>query len=124
MKNEENRSQEMESQAERPFQKGNINFDFLQPETQSLESKKLEEESEAPAAGRSKRGIFFQRRKPIPLSFLRVARWVILFGASSITMIWSVLYGKSFFWLLLFPVFFLTMLGSVIMLALLLARPR
>jgi len=110
--------------ADTPFQKGNINFDFLQPETQSLESTKRETEAEDPAAGDAKRGIFFRKRNPIPLNFRQVASWVILLGASVSILIWSIFYGKSFVWLLLFPVFFLTMLGSMIMLALLLARPR
>jgi hypothetical protein len=106
-----------------PFQKGNVNFDFLKPEDR-------ETAVGEPAPGRepedpeSKRGMFFEHRAPRPLKAGQVLRWIILVVSSSLALIWSVAYGTSFVWLLLFPVLVLSLLWSVTMLALLLARPR
>ena len=113
---------EKDQQAE--FQKGNINFDLLQPETQSLEAASTVSDEDRPEEVVSKRGLFFRNRHPVPLRFNQVMSWVLLFLASSMTIAWTLFFGRSFVWLLLFPVLFLTMLGSMIMLALLLARPR
>ena len=88
-------SRDQGAPADGPFQKGNINFDFLQPETQSLEAKRRETDREASPEGESKKGLFFRDRNPIPLSFRQVAGCFILFGASLSTMIWSVFYGRS-----------------------------
>jgi len=106
-----------------PFQRGNVNFDFLKPEDREAVSGK-------PGPGRepeepdSKRGMFFEHRAPRPLKAGQVLRWITLVVISSLTLTWSVAYGTSFVWLLLFPVLVLSLLWSVTMLALLLARPR
>ncbi len=101
----------------RSLQKGNVNFDFLQPEEQGSEGG-------GPEAAGDKRGIFFRGRRHRPLSGPRLAGWLALFAGSALTLLWSAIYGTSFLWLLLFPVLVLVMLWSVTMLALLFARPR
>lgn len=99
----------------RSLQKGNVNFDFLQPGAEG---------DEGDGTVGDKRGIFFRGRDARPLSRARLAGWMALFAVSSLTLLWSALYGVSALWLLLFPVLVLTMLWSVTMLALLYARPR
>ena len=101
----------------RSLQKGNVNFDFLQPEERRSEG-------DGPEAAGDKRGIFFRGRRHRPLNGARLAGWIALFAVSSLTLLWIAIYGSSFAWLLLFPVLMLTMLWSVTMLALLYARPR
>jgi len=105
------------------FQKGNVNFDFLKPEGREAASGKPDPGAEPQDPG-SKRGMFFENRAPRPLKAGQIASWIILVAISSLALIWSVAYGTSFVWLLLFPVLVLSLLWSVIMLALLLARPR
>lgn len=106
-----------ENGSARSLQRGNVNFDFLQPEEQRSAG-------EGPEDAGDKRGIFFRGRRHRPLSGARLAGWIALFAGSSLTLLWSAIYGASFAWLLLFPVLVLTMLWSVTMLALLYARPR
>lgn len=98
------------------FRRGNVNFDLLQPERQGG--------GEIPGQELSKRGLFFKNREPKPLKMGTVICWAALFLTSSATLAWSLAFGRSFVWLMLFPVAILTMLWSATMLAVIFARPR
>lgn len=103
---------------ESPFQKGNINFDLLKPHADK------EEKIISKEAGVSKKGIFFQNLNKNSLKPYHVVLWIILFLASLSFMVWTFMVGKSFIWLLLMPISLTVMLWSMIMLILIIARPR
>jgi hypothetical protein len=103
------------------FRRGNVNFDLLQPTRQ-------DPVDEAPGSGEGapgqKRGLFFRNREPRPLRMGTVVLWAALFLGSTATLAWSFAFGRSFVWLMLFPVVILAMLWSATMLAVIFSRPR
>ena len=106
------------------FRKGNVNFDLLQPGRQGPGDEAPASGGEIPGQEPSKRGLFFKNRAPKPLKTGTVIGWAALFLGSSATLAWSLAFGRSFVWLMLFPVVILAMLWSAIMLAVIFARPR
>jgi hypothetical protein len=106
------------------FRRGNVNFDLLQPEKQVPGDKTPASGGETPGPEMSKRGLFFKDRQPRPLKMGTVICWAALFLGSSATLAWSLAFGRSFVWLMLFPVVILAMLWSATMLAVIFARPR
>lgn len=106
------------------FRRGNVNFDLLQPEKRGPGEEAAPSDGEVPGQEPSKRGLFFKNRAPKPLKTGTVICWAALFLGSSATLAWSLAFGRSFLWLMFFPVVILAMLWSATMLAVIFARPR
>jgi len=106
------------------FKKGNINFDFLQPEGESRTEETLPFQSERRAGTREgKRGLFNRGRKVRPMGPLSLLGWgalVVLCVGGIVASFWIV---APLLKLLLLPVLFLGALGGLVMLALIQARP-
>jgi len=106
------------------FRSGNVNFDLLQPTGQDSVDEASASGESIPGRETSKRGLFFKNRVPKPLRMRTIFFWAALLLGSSATLAWSFAFGRSFVWLMLFPVVILAMLWSATMLAVIFARPR
>ncbi len=116
---------QMEASVQKAFRRGNINFDFLQPDSQSREIEEEDLRSERRTNSRQgKRGLFNRGRPSRPVSRSQVYLWAALFGVSAGLIFVLFFSGRSILLLLGLPVLFGTLLWSVIMLTLFLARPR
>lgn len=114
-----------EEAVRRDFRKGNINFDFLQPEGGPIERREEHRGPDRRSGQREgKRGLFDRGRPPRPVGWLHVAAWAILLLAALSATLWIVVLGDSVLWLLLLPFALSTGLWSVIMLVLFKGRPR
>ena len=106
------------------FKKGNINFDFLQPEGESRTEEALPFQSERRNTTREgKRGLFNRGRKVRPMGPLSLVFWrvLVLFCLGGIAA--SFWIAAPLLKLLLLPLLSLGALGGMIMLALIQARP-
>ena len=109
----------------RDFRKGNINFDFLQPEGEFIDRRQSHRGPDRRAGEREgKRGLFNRGRPPRPVGWLQIIFWSALLIISTAATLWIFLLGNSVLWLLLLPFALSTGLWSVIMLILFKARPR
>ncbi|MBI3394997.1 MAG: hypothetical protein HY042_04105 [Spirochaetia bacterium] len=117
----------IESSVARAFRKGNINFDFLQPDDGGVTAP---EDTEAESAERrgemrhGKRGLFNRGRPASPVKKGHVYLWISLTGASAFLLGTLFAIGKSVILLLAVPVLVSTLLWSLVMITLFLARPR
>jgi len=110
---------------ERSFRKGNINFDFLQPEGPEADPlAAVPQEDRRRSQRDGKRGLFRRGRKPVTIGPLYLAGWSILFLGSCVLIIAIPLVVQSWLFLLFMPILLATFLWSLIMLTLFLARPR
>lgn len=108
---------------QRAFRKGNINFDFLQPEeVEEAYQEKPEDRRRHRREG--KRGLFNRGRKVKPYGRPAIFGWMGLFSVSLVMLVWIAVQAVSFIWLTLIPVLLATLFWSMIMLVLLKARPR
>lgn len=114
-----------ETAVRRDFRKGNINFDFLQPEGGTTERRQGHRGPDRRAGEREgKRGLFNRGRQPRPVGWGLVSAWAALLLGSAAATAWIVVFANSVLWLLFLP-FALSMgLWSVIMLVLFHNRPR
>ncbi|MCR9145211.1 MAG: hypothetical protein NXI24_23435 [bacterium] len=118
-------SPEQEEAVRRDFRKGNINFDFLQPEGSGVGRRSSARGPDRRSGEREgKRGLFNRGRPPRPVGWLHVSAWSALLVGSAAATIWIIVLGDSVLWLLLLPFALSTGLWSVIMLALFQSRPR
>lgn len=114
-----------EEAVRRDFRKGNINFDFLQPEGGRIERRHEHRGPDRRAGERDgKRGLFNRGRPPRPVGWFLITAWVAICLASSAATAWIVVLGDSVLWLLLLPFALSTGLWSVVMLILFKGRPR
>ncbi|MBE7437718.1 MAG: hypothetical protein HS115_04615 [Spirochaetales bacterium] len=114
-----------EDPVERSFRKGNINFDFLQPEGhEEYPGAILPAEDRRSQQRDGKRGLFRRGRKPVTIGRAYFVGWSILFLLSLVLMIAIPLAVQSWLFLLFMPILLATFLWSLIMLTLFLARPR
>jgi hypothetical protein len=119
------KSPEQEEAVRRDFRKGNINFDFLQPEGDGIERRTEPRGPDRRAGQREgKRGLFNRGRPPRPVGWMHVSAWAALLTVSVVATLWIVVLGDSVLWLLLLPFALSTGLWSVIMLVLFQSRPR
>ena len=106
------------------FKKGNINFDFLQPEGESRTSESQPFQSERRSQAREgKRGLFNRGRRVRPIGPLSLAFWGLLVVVCIGGIAGSFWLAAPLLKLLLLPVLSLGALGGLIMLALIQARP-
>lgn len=112
------------------FRKGNINFEFLQPE--GFQEPDLEDRApnvgaaERRTGGRrdGKRGMFNRGRKIVAITRAQMLSWFFVMTGSVGVIVWIFARAESVIWLLGMPFLFLAFLWSTIMLALFRARPR
>jgi hypothetical protein len=125
MAEEEQLSGDQEQAVRRDFRKGNINFDFLQPEGTLPDRRRDPRASDRRAGEREgKRGLFNRGRPPRPVGWVHVGLWSVLLAFSALATGWIVILGQSVLWLLLLPFALSTGLWSLVMLLLIKARPR
>lgn len=111
------------------FRKGNINFEFLQPEG-FQEPDLVDRAPNVGAAERrrgrrdGKRGLFNRGRKIVAITRVQVLSWLFVMTGSVALILWIFVQAESVIWLLGIPFLFLAFLWSTIMLALFRARPR
>lgn len=117
--------------ARRDFRRGNINFDFLQPEERRQAKPSAIPDrgisvspQQSSGAVLSKRGMFERIRPGRPVGISQIFLWAIIFLGSILTAIWIVILGHSLLWLLALPLLFSSAIWSLLMLALFAARPR
>ena len=123
--NKEDKKTGSEDVAKRDFRKGNINFDFLQPEDRHFTKNKIPLQEERRNTQREgKRGLFNRGRPPRPVSTIQTLSWAVLFFTALVFIVWIIIFGESIIWLLALPVTLASLLWSLIMLALFKARPR
>ena len=105
------------------FRRGNINFDFLQPEVRRRTEAENRARDRRGGRREGKRGLFKRGRPPSPVGPLQTVAWALVFFVSIVAMVW-VFMSSSIVWLLLVPLLVATTLWSLLMLALFKARPR
>jgi len=108
------------------FRRGNINFDMFKPEGVVHVEKKMpaSEEADARYVKISKRGQFDQGRKVNPVSLQYVFLWAGIFVFSFSAFAYIIMSGRSLLWMIALPFLLTSLLWSLIMLALIKARPR
>ncbi len=110
------------SSIEKSLRKGNINFDFLQPEDIQREVKEDEVSNRRSNSRQGKRGLFNRGRPPRPFKkihlYLAILSCLVQVGA-----ITAISMSDQYLWLLLIPILLTLFLGSLIMVTLLLVRP-
>ncbi|MCG9876046.1 MAG: hypothetical protein MH321_14815 [Leptospiraceae bacterium] len=119
---DESLEEKIPSSIERTLRKGNINFDFLQPE----DSKHAKSESTASnrraGSRQGKRGLFNRGRPARPFKKSHLIA-TILFCITQIIAFISICLSSNFIWLLFIPIVLTLFLGSLIMVTILLVRP-
>lgn len=117
---------EEERQWRRDFRRGNINFDFLQPEGFPEGAGETREPFVERRGGKreGKRGLFDRGRPPRPAGRLMLVAWGALFAASLAGAVALFILQRHSIWTLFFPFTLAIGVWSLIMLALLKARPR
>lgn len=106
------------------FKRGNINFDFLQPDEEfkiSNAQVRLEERRDQSRDG--KRGLFNRGRTINPVGKVAVFVWYSIFVLSLAGLTWSIFTGNTILHLLVIPMLSLSSIGSLMMIALFKARP-
>jgi|JI10StandDraft_1071094.scaffolds.fasta_scaffold412729_2 hypothetical protein len=110
------------SSIERTLRKGNINFDFLQPEDTHNETKESGLSNRRTNSRQGKRGLFNRGRPPRPFKKIHLYL-AILFCISQLVAILTISFSNNYFWLLLLPILLTFFLGSLIMVTILMVRP-
>ena len=108
---------------EKSFNKGNINFDVLEPEHPHgyiLDSKK----NPVLIRRSTKRGIFDAKGQKNSISRFQVYFWFINGLSSLAFFIYIIFFASSIFWILAVPLVTIGLLWSIIMMVLFKARPR
>lgn len=110
----------------RDFRRGNINFDFLQPEgeAQAVASQAEPFVERRGAQREGKRGLFNRGRSPRPITRWHFFGWGASLALSIGLGLWIVIWRPSLLWYLLLPMVMAGGFWSLIMLALFKARPR
>lgn len=107
---------------ERSLRKGNINFDFLQPESITKEETSTDSPDRRSGSRQGKRGMFNRGRTPRPFQKKHLIL-AIAFAILQVLVITAIALGKQYFWLLILPVLLTVLLGTLILVTLLLVRP-
>lgn len=107
---------------EKSLRKGNINFDFLQPEEFTDETVDVEAANRRNNLRQGKRGLFNRGRPPRPFKKIHLY-FAILFCLSQVGAILAIALSGQLFLLLLIPILLSLFLGSLIMVTLLMVRP-
>lgn len=115
--------QTMHESLQDSLEKGNINFDFLNPELQPGNAAPDTASERRNTTRHGKRGLFNRGRMSLSVTNAQIIRWifVLLFSLGSLIAIFM---SQSLLWLLLVPVALSLSLWSLLMIPLLLARPR
>ena len=121
-----------EGRMRRDFRRGNINFDFLQPDDEDGAAALVYEGDDRRTGRREgKRGLFNRGRPSQPIGAWQLWAWLGLFllsGAGAGFLIYQVFWGLagggSVLLLLLLPFLLASLFWSLLMLVLLKARPR
>ncbi len=116
--------EESRDQIQRAFRKGNINFDFLRPEERHEEASEVKLSERRQGRREGKRGMFNRGRLMHPVGPVWILVWGLLMVVSTTCIVWIFLLGRSAVWLLTVPFLLAMILWSMIMIALLKARPR
>ncbi|GBF51706.1 hypothetical protein LPTSP4_32440 [Leptospira ryugenii] len=107
---------------ERSLRKGNINFDFLQPEEIQKEQLETSDLNRRTSQRQGKRGLFNRGRPPRPFKKIHLLLWVLLLMGLAAA-IGGIAISKHFLFLLLLPIVLTLFLGTLIMVTLLLVKP-
>ncbi|MCZ8342383.1 MAG: hypothetical protein O9301_05065 [Leptospira sp.] len=107
---------------ERSLRKGNINFDFLQPESGTKDESSPTSQDRRMSSRQGKRGMFNRGRTPRPFQKKHLY-FAIGFAFLQVLLILMIALGKQYFWLLILPVLLTLLLGTFILVTLLLVRP-
>ncbi|MDH4199428.1 MAG: hypothetical protein OEV66_03520 [Spirochaetia bacterium] len=105
------------------FQKGNINFDLLEPEYPS-EKEARQDNKDLKESIPNKRGIFDAGLKIKPVGRIQIFFWLCIFAGSASLLLHIVFIAQSLFWVLILPLILISLLWSFIMLILFKVRPR
>ncbi|TGL60150.1 hypothetical protein EHQ58_06515 [Leptospira ognonensis] len=107
---------------EKTLRKGNINFDFLQPDEFTDETQDVEAANRRNNSRQGKRGLFNRGRPPRPFKRIHLY-FAILFCFSQVAAITAIALSGQFLWILFIPILLTLFLGSLIMVTLLMVRP-
>lgn len=110
------------SSIEKSLRKGNINFDFLQPEELPKESAETGLSNRRTNSRQGKRGLFNRGRPSRPFKKIHLY-FAILFCLAQVAGITAIALSQQYLWLLLIPILLTLFLGSLIMVTILLVRP-
>jgi hypothetical protein len=110
------------SSIEKSLRKGNINFDFLQPDESPKDSSEAGLSNRRTNSRQGKRGLFNRGRPPRPFKKIHLY-FAILFCLSQVGAITAIAFSEQYVWLLLIPILLTLFLGSLIMVTILLVRP-
>ncbi|MCC5816651.1 MAG: hypothetical protein JJT78_18015 [Leptospira sp.] len=119
---QQSKEEGLNSNLEKSFRKGNINFDFLQPEGDSIVHFEKGELNRRTNDRQGKRGLFNRGRPARPFKRIHLVM-AILFCLVQIALLVGVAFSNHFIWLLFVPIILTFFLGSLIMVTLLLVRP-
>jgi hypothetical protein len=120
MENQE--EEKIPSSIEKSLRKGNINFDFLQPEESPSIATDSKVSNRRTNSRHGKRGLFNRGRPPRP--FKKVHLYLaIAFCIAQVLGITAIALSQQYLWLLLIPILLTLFLGSLLMVTLLLVRP-
>ncbi|MDH5655696.1 MAG: hypothetical protein OEZ34_07305 [Spirochaetia bacterium] len=106
------------------FKRGNVNFDLLRPEGGIVRIEKAEEGDSSAYIKKSKRGQFDKNRKSNPVGIFYIASWIFMAFSSSVFIVFMIISDGGILWLATLPVAISVLLWSLVMLALIVARPR
>jgi hypothetical protein len=121
MKQEE-AGEAIDANLEKSFRKGNINFDFLQPEGDSIVHLEKGASNRRSNDRQGKRGLFNRGRPARPFKRIHLVI-AVLFCILQIVLLVGIAFSNHFIWLLFVPMILTFFLGSLIMVTLLLVRP-
>ncbi|WCL50895.1 hypothetical protein [Leptospira sp. GIMC2001] len=114
--------EELPASIEKTLRKGNINFDFLQPENASIATSDDKVSNRRTVARQGKRGLFNRGRLNRPFKKIQLIA-TILICILQIFLLFAIAMSNNFIWLLFVPIVMTVFLGSLIMMTLLLVKP-
>jgi len=110
------------SSIERTLRKGNINFDFLQPEDSKHAKSESSVSNRRAESRQGKRGLFNRGRPARPFKRSQLIG-TILFCIFQVVAFVAICLSSNYLWLLFIPIVLTLFLGSLIMVTILLVQP-
>lgn len=107
---------------EKSLRKGNLNFDFLQPEDNLPVTEETGNSNRRTNSRQGKRGLFNRGRPSRPFKKIHLY-FTILFCLLQLAGIVTISLSNNYLWLLFVPILLTLFLGSLIMVTILLVRP-
>lgn len=118
----EEKEEKIPSSIERSLRKGNINFDFLQPEDNKNRKADSADLNRRASSRQGKRGLFNRGRPARPFKKIHLVG-TVLFCIFQIFAFIGICISNNYILLLFIPIVLTLFLGSLIMVTILLIRP-